>query len=546
MTDQKVIIFGLDGACFDLIGDWIQEGVLPTLAELIDRGDAAELQSCTPATTPPAWSSLTTGVNPGKHGVFGFYRRVPDSYAVQPVSDTDVRANRLWDYTSTEDLTSLVVNVPVTHPGREINGAIIPGYLSPEDFDTYPEDVLSTVKMEDYRVYAPSESDDVSEDQLLSEWIDLTKSRRDLSLRLMQHYDWDLLFVEFQKTDGAVHKFDNQANVRRIFECVDQCMADILEVTAGDPNVLVVSDHGIGRSKEWSVALNTWVVENGYATTTVGSGQNRSWRNDGEETMQSSGATALTGLLNTLSTVGITKQTVERVLVAAGLYNLATQVLPEGIGESMNEEVIDESSSEAFYQGMGFSGVDTGVVINSRAFYEEGVVDPEKYEPLREALLDALRDLRGPDDQRAFEAAQPREAVYEGPYVEEAPDIVLRQSDDYVIGSSDPRGKTFIPAGENRIDHTDTGLLVAAGPDVVAGWSSGRTPSITDVTPTLLHLLDVPLNERFDGEPIDILTTNYPPEWKDYDRRHPHGETEFTDSERFALEERLKGMGYLE
>jgi predicted AlkP superfamily phosphohydrolase/phosphomutase len=546
MMAPKTVVFGLDGACFDLIDDWLEAGALPTLAGLIDRGGTADLQSCTPATTPPAWSSLTTGVDPGKHGVFGFYRRVPDSYAVQPVSDRDVRANRLWDYASAEDLTSLVVNVPVTHPGRELDGAIVPGYLSPDDLETYPEDVLSTVGMEEYRVYAPSESDDVPEEQLLSEWLELTESRRDLSLRLMEQYDWDLLFVEFQKTDGAVHKFDERVNVRRIFERVDQCMADVLEATAGDPNVFVVSDHGIGQPKEWSVALNTWVVENGYATTTVGSGRDRSWRDDGEETTQSSGATALAGLLDALSRVGITKQTLERLLVSAGLYDFATRVLPEGVGEAASEEVIDEANSEAFYQGMGFSGVDTGVVINSRAFYEEGVVGPEEYDPLREALLDALGDLRGPDDQQAFVEAQPREAVYEGPYVEEAPDIVLRQSDDYVIGSSNPRGKTFIPAGETRIDHTDTGLLVAAGPDVAAGWSSERTPSITDVTPTLLHLLDVPLNERFDGDAMDILTTNYPPEWKDYDRRHSHGETEFTDSERSALEERLKGMGYLE
>jgi predicted AlkP superfamily phosphohydrolase/phosphomutase len=185
MMDGKLIIFGLDGACFDLIDDWLEAGALPTLAGLIDRGGTADLQSCTPATTPPAWSSLTTGVNPGKHGVFGFYRRVPDSYAVQPVSDRDVRANRLWDYASAEDLTSLVVNVPVTHPGRELDGAIVPGYLSPDDLETHPEDVLSTVGMEDYRVYAPSEADDVPEDQLLSEWLELTESRRDLSLRLM-------------------------------------------------------------------------------------------------------------------------------------------------------------------------------------------------------------------------------------------------------------------------------------------------------------------------------------------------------------------------
>lgn len=541
---EKTIVFGLDGACFELIDDWIDD--LETIGSLIDRGVSTDLSSCVPATTPPAWSSLTTGVNPGKHGVFGFYKRRPDSYNISPVSDEDVRARRLWDYTSQHDKTSLIVNVPVTHPGRKIDGALVPGYLATDSPETYPRDLLSTVGMDDYRVYASSEADDVPEETLLSEWLSLTESRRDLSLRLMDEYDWDLLFVEFQKTDGAVHKFDDRANVRRIFERVDSCMADILDGTTGDPNVFVVSDHGIGQPKEWSVALNTWFVENDYATTTVGSEDKQSWQDDAIDDEGVDSQSLTNRLFGLLSSVGVTKQHVERALAAVGLYDLAVELAPSDVATSVDEEIIDEARSEAFYQGIGFSGVDVGVIINAIDYYDEGIVSDAEYDALREELIRQLGEMVGPDGDHPFESVQPREAVYDGPFVEEAPDIVLRQNDAYVIGSSKPRGKTFIPADEGRIDHTDTGLFIAAGPDIEANWEPTQTPSILDVTPTLLHLLGVPLNERFDGRPLNVVSTERQTEWQTYDGPAPGSAAQFTTEEEAALEERLKGMGYLE
>lgn len=214
---------------------------------------ASELESCVPATTPPAWTSLTTGINPGKHGIFGFYARNKGSYDFHPLSDADVHARRLWDYASEEGLTSLIVNVPVTHPSRELDGAIISGYMADDDVATYPDGLLDDLGFYDYSICADSEAETVPEEQLLREWLDLTESRRDVALALMVAFQWDIHLLKFQKTDGAVHKFAIGENVRAVFERVDSCMGEILEAVDREPNVLVVSDHGIGQRKEWAV-----------------------------------------------------------------------------------------------------------------------------------------------------------------------------------------------------------------------------------------------------------------------------------------------------
>jgi predicted AlkP superfamily phosphohydrolase/phosphomutase len=557
-SDRKTVVFGLDGACFELIEPWLDAGALPTLAGLIDAGGQTALESCVPATTPPAWTSLTTGVNPGKHGVFGFYGRRRGSYDTDPVSDVDVRARRLWDYTTEADLTSLVVNVPVTHPPREIEGALVPGYLSPDPPSTYPDGLLADLGLEEYRVYADSEAADVPEAQLRDEWLALTDSRRELTLALMERYEWDLLFVEFQKTDGAVHKFDDEANIRRVFERVDDCMAAVLDAADGDPNVFVVSDHGIGQPKQWAVALNTWLVEAGYATTTTTQETEQAWTDtamgDGTtdsqpqtDTDRSATERATAGLVAGLGRLGVTKQRLERALSRLGVYERVAALAPAGAGSSLKREIIDEASSRAFYQGMGFSGVDVGVTINDDYYYDDGIVTAEAYDDLRSELIERLEEVTGPDGQHAFSQVQPREAVYDGDHTREAPDIVLEQSEDYVIGSSQPRGQTFIPTDEGRIDHTRNGILIAAGPDIDPEWTPPTPPSIVDVTPTVLHLLDLPLNEEFDGGPLtSLLSSDRKPRFESYEPYRPGPSVDQSAAERKRVEDRLRGMGYLE
>ena len=557
MTSQKTIVFGLDGACFDLLDPWLDRGELETLSGLVAEGCRTPLRSCRPATTPPAWTSLTTGVTPGKHGIFGFYGRQRDSYEVTPVSDADVHARRLWDYTSAGEVTSLVFNVPVTHPPRDLDGALVPGYLSPDEPETYPEGLLSSLGLDDYRVYAASEGAASSSDQLFQEWLALTDTRRELALRAMEAYDWDLLFLEFQKTDGVVHKFTDETMLRRMYERVDDCMAAVLNAADGDPNVFVVSDHGIGQPKQWAVALNTWLVEAGYATTTTTQETEQAWTDtamdDGTtdsqpqtDTDRSATERATAGLVAGLGRLGVTKQRLERALSRLGVYERVAALAPAGAGSSLEREIIDEASSRAFYQGMGFSGVDVGVTINDD-YYDDGIVTAEAYDDLRSELIERLEELTGPDGQHAFSQVQPREAVYDGDHTREAPDIVLEQSEDYVIGSSQPRGQTFIPTDEGRIDHTRNGILIAAGPDIDPEWTPPTPPSIVDVTPTVLHLLDLPLNEEFDGGPLtSLLSSDRKPQFESYEPYRPGPSVDQSAAERKRVEDRLRGMGYLE
>lgn len=77
---KKLIILGFDGADAKLTEQWMDEGKLPNLAKLRDEGTFSPLRPTIPSQTPVSWSTFSTGLNPGRHGIFDFLKRDPQTY----------------------------------------------------------------------------------------------------------------------------------------------------------------------------------------------------------------------------------------------------------------------------------------------------------------------------------------------------------------------------------------------------------------------------------------------------------------------------------
>ena len=82
-SGARTLIVGLDGATWDLADRFIAEGRMPNLARLVKEGVRAPLNSTSPPMTLPSWSSMLTGCNPGRHGIFDFVRKVEDRWALE-------------------------------------------------------------------------------------------------------------------------------------------------------------------------------------------------------------------------------------------------------------------------------------------------------------------------------------------------------------------------------------------------------------------------------------------------------------------------------
>jgi predicted AlkP superfamily phosphohydrolase/phosphomutase len=77
---QKVIVLGFDGVDARYTERWMNEGKLPNLARLRAEGTFRPLRPTVPAQTPVSWSTFSTGIDPGRTGIFDFLRRDPKTY----------------------------------------------------------------------------------------------------------------------------------------------------------------------------------------------------------------------------------------------------------------------------------------------------------------------------------------------------------------------------------------------------------------------------------------------------------------------------------
>src|SRR5437763_11692242 len=84
LAREKVIVLGFDGDDARYTEQWMNEGKLPNLARLRAQGTFRPLRPTIPAQTPVSWSTFSTGIDPGRTGIFDFLRRDPKTYL--PVS----------------------------------------------------------------------------------------------------------------------------------------------------------------------------------------------------------------------------------------------------------------------------------------------------------------------------------------------------------------------------------------------------------------------------------------------------------------------------
>ena len=112
-TGLRVAVIGLDGATFDLIGPWMDDGLLPNLATLRSEGFSSPLRSVVPALSAPAWTTAVTGVNPGKHGIFDFELVDREKFITVPATSLDRKAKAIWEYLTESERKSVIMRMKI-------------------------------------------------------------------------------------------------------------------------------------------------------------------------------------------------------------------------------------------------------------------------------------------------------------------------------------------------------------------------------------------------------------------------------------------------
>lgn len=143
---KKVIVIGLDGFEPKIAEAMMARGELPNLMRLREQGGYSRLKTTASAQTPVAWSTFSTGTNPGGHGIFDFLTRDPKNYLpimalsryeqknafVLPKVVNMRRGTPFWELLSARDIESTIIRVPCAYPPDKVKGRMLSGVGVPD------------------------------------------------------------------------------------------------------------------------------------------------------------------------------------------------------------------------------------------------------------------------------------------------------------------------------------------------------------------------------------------------------------------------------
>ena len=530
---METVLIGIDAACAEIVDPLIETGSLPTLASILEAGGRAPLRSQIPPWTASAWPSIYTGVNPGKHGVYGFLTY--EGYDWEVVTYGDVAELSLWEILAEHEKSSVVVNVPVTAPPEHFDGALIPGYVAPENPTTVPDDALERVREScgEYRVYPDDDRDPYGE------YPAVVEMRGDAFCHLADEIEPAFGFVQFQVTDSIFHEQpDDWELVKRVYEAVDQQVSRIVD--RYDPEtVIIVSDHGMGRYDEYEFRVNEYLDSEGFLETTIGAEGMPAWLpilderlRSTDEDVDGSGRALTPWLIRTAARMGMTPERAGRLLRTMGLDHVVRNRLSASAKRAGREQV-DFKNSQAYMR----SRIELGIRLNVEGREPDGVVSPGDVEEITQELIQALSTIETPAGDPVFDDVAPAEEYFWGPYADEGVDIVTVPAGFDQFLSADLKGDHFGEPPEPW-NHKMDGILAIRGPHV--GENEELSPqNLLDVAPTVLATMGIPASDRMDGDVVVPIPPAGTESYRTVDRDGPSAGT--TD----GVEERLEAIGYL-
>lgn len=527
---RKIFVLGLDGASWSLLNPLMDQGVMPNLQKIVRHGSSGVLQSTIPPYTAPAWVSCVTGVNPGKHGIFGFTLKSSGLSGTQFVSSQDVQVPKLWHHINNAGKTVGLINIPITYPAEPVSGFMVPCFMTPLGKQNYthpvsiykdflvPMNYVINVRIAGIRHF--------SEDILLKTTRDIknsTQKRYEVMQALQERYHPDFLMIVFTCMDKIQHKFwkylypgdpmyatpsaqKARPHLISIYRQMDDIIGEVQKKMDEHSTLYLVSDHGFGPKKK-VLFVNKWLKKNGFLR------------------VKKLGVLQHRFLSRCFKKLNFSKRNID--------------ILDNPVHRFIDFKNSYFLGSDPYEQGIYYIGGSDG-----REYWD-------KIENLKERLLESKDPETG---MPLLYKVHHRNDLYVGDYTWRAPDIVL-QMNDHSVGWARGyplRCKILTPVSGPAGIHHPAGIFAAYGRDIVP--ETRIDASITDVAPTILYNVGLPVPKYMDGRVLkEIFSSDFQDAYQVHytDILPSPGEARaedpsHSDNDKAEIARRLRDLGYFD
>jgi predicted AlkP superfamily phosphohydrolase/phosphomutase len=542
---MKILVIGLDAATMDLIEPWAASGHLPALARLMSKGSSSRLLSTPNMHSASAWTSILTGLNPGRHGLFVFSDRDFATGKQVFFKGGDRTGELISAHLSRHGLTCGFLNVPMTYPAQcEAGGFTVSGLDAPalnERAFAPPElrrELLG--RFPEYH-FTPQGLGDLMRagklNEVIKAWLKLIEIQTAAAEYLLVNRQVDFFMTVYTASDWAGHnlwKYYEGSNVDpsndaaqsnpllEIYRALDGAIAHLLKHTNDETQVYVISDHGMGPHTGASYHLAEWLEDRGYMV--------RSRRSLG------------------------------RRLITAG-RRAARSLLPVSVRERVKANVgedrlerLQSAEKDSFYSSIDWERTvaytEPGrhvININLEGRNAAGTVANSAYEGICSQIIKDLNEWTDGRGNKVVKSTVRRDETYAGPFTERASDLYVYWNSDADLGEppEEVRKRGFWWSG----DHRTEGILICKGPGLGSN-AKLASAKVYDLVPTISYAAGLPVPDKLDGCVIQEAFTAaflaaHPLHIDSTGSAGAADETRLTTEEERMVDDKLRGLGYL-
>lgn len=370
--NKKLVVIGLDGVPYTFIKRLLDNGEMPVFKSLVAQGEFKRMNSVIPTISSVAWSSFLTGKDASGHNIFGFIDRKPDPFKLFIPTARNRKAAPFWHELGEMGKRSVVINIPVTYPPEEIKGIMISGFLATDlRKAVYPADIADELLDMGYVIDADTWIARDSKDRFMSELNNALERRFKTAFKLLKEKEWDYFHCHIMETDRINHFYwADMEDGHPVYEEAFYCFYRDIDTFLGQLLLSLDDDTGLMILSDHGFCKIKKEVQLNY------------W----------------------LQEEGYLK------------YSTAE---PESI-----KDMAGTSKAYSLLPGR--------IYINRQGREEKGSVKAGEYFSLREELKEKLLDLKDEETgEKIIQEVYFREEVYDGPYLEQAADLIAVPVDGY-------------------------------------------------------------------------------------------------------------------